>query len=63
MTSGTRFLGSTLPGYQLAEKTAPEAACAILDAIKDGRGAGFSQDEVDWALQLTGDLPLPDDQC
>lgn len=33
-------------------------AKAILDAVVEGAGHLFTPDEIDWALQVTGDIPV-----
>lgn len=33
-------------------------ADAILAAVSEGAGHLFSQDEITWALQVTGDIPV-----
>lgn len=35
----------------------------ILDAIQEGGGHLYTNEEITWALQITGDLPLPNNQC
>lgn len=35
----------------------------ILDAVQEGAGHLYTNEEISWALQMTGDLPLPNNQC
>lgn len=34
----------------------------ILDAVQEGAGHLYTSEEISWALQMTGDLPLQNNQ-
>lgn len=34
----------------------------ILDAVTEGAGHLYTSEEISWALQVSGDLPLPNNQ-
>lgn len=44
----------------MLEKKSPDRLFAdqILDAVMEGAGHLFTPDEIDWALQVTGDIPV-----
>jgi hypothetical protein len=39
-----------------------KTARMILDSVAEGAGHLYTSDEISWALQITGDIPLPNNQ-